>query len=83
MSKMTLGQRKLPTLGQRSILPKSYVGPKLSCYLGSHNEHFRFATRVIRVTSPNSTSYYNSHAYKVCVCDSNSCFSALLLELLV
>ena len=34
MSKMTLGQRKLSTLGQRSTLPKSYVGPTLSCYLG-------------------------------------------------
>ena len=37
MSKMTLGQRKLPTLGQRSTLPKSYVGPTLSCYLGPYN----------------------------------------------
>ena len=37
MSKMTLGQRKFPTLGQRSTLPKSYVGPTLSCYLGRPN----------------------------------------------
>ena len=36
MSKMTLGQRKVPTLGQRSTLPKSYVGPTLSCYLGKN-----------------------------------------------
>ena len=41
MSKMTLGQRKLPTLGQRSTLPKSYVGPTLSCYLGCNEQPSR------------------------------------------
>ena len=35
MSKFTLGQRKFPTLGLRSQQPKNYVGPTLSCYLGS------------------------------------------------
>ena len=35
MSKLTLGQRKFPTLGLRSQQPKNYVGPTLSCYLGS------------------------------------------------
>ena len=39
MSKMTLGQRKLPTLGQRSTLPKSYIGPTLSCYLGYQGQN--------------------------------------------
>ena len=34
MSKFTLGQRQLPTLGLRSQQPKNYVGPTLSCYLG-------------------------------------------------
>ena len=34
MSKITLGQRKFPTLGLRSQQPKNYVGPTLSCYLG-------------------------------------------------
>ena len=34
MSKFTLGQRQFPTLGLRSHLPKNYVGPTLSCYLG-------------------------------------------------
>ena len=35
MSKITLGQRKFPTLGLRSQQPKNYVGPTLSCYLGT------------------------------------------------
>ena len=33
-SKLTLGQRSLSTLGQRSGKPKYSVGPTLSCYLG-------------------------------------------------
>ena len=35
MSKFTLGQRQFPTLGLRSQQPKNYVGPTLSCYLGT------------------------------------------------
>ena len=34
-SKLTLGQRSLSTLGQRSGQPKYSVGPTLSCYLGT------------------------------------------------
>ena len=37
MSKFTLGQRQFPTLGLRSQQPKNYVGPTLSCYLGTYS----------------------------------------------
>ena len=49
MSKMTLGQRKLPTLGRRSTLPKSYVGPTLSCYLGLSKYDDLYALLVLSI----------------------------------
>ena len=47
MSKITLGQRKFPTLGLRSQQPKNYVGPTLSCYLGCYR------TRLYVIYEPN------------------------------
>ena len=50
MSKITLGQRKFPTLGLRSQQPKNYVGPTLSCYLGYNSFTFNIHNFIIFLT---------------------------------